>query len=82
MCYKEIRSPPLKAYDASYEIGRIPRLWVGDNDDDDNSRASQEYLVNILLSLSIPCPSSDVEIKESLSLFSETIKHNFFSAPT
>jgi hypothetical protein len=42
--------PAAEGDDASYEIGRFPRLWVRDDDgDDDNSRASHEYLINILL---------------------------------
>jgi hypothetical protein len=48
------RTKPAAEGDDAYEIGRFPRLWVGDDDDDDdNGRASQEYLINKLLYSSI-----------------------------
>jgi hypothetical protein len=60
--------PAAEGDDASYEIGRFPRLWVGDDDgDEDNSRACHEYLIHILLYSPIPRSSSDVEAKESFS---------------
>jgi hypothetical protein len=69
--------PAAEGDDAS-EIGRFPRLWVGDDDgDDDNSRASHEYLINILLYSPIPRSSSDDEAKESFSHLSESMKHKF-----
>jgi hypothetical protein len=63
--------------DASYEIGRFPRLWVGDDGDDDNSRASHEYLINILLYSPTSRSSSDDEAKQSFSHLSESMKHKF-----
>jgi hypothetical protein len=68
--------PAAEGDDASYEIGRFPRLWVGDDDgDDDVCRASSEYLINILLYSPIPRSSSNDEAKESFSHLSESMKH-------
>jgi hypothetical protein len=70
---------PAAEGDDAYEIGRFPRPWVGDDDgDDDNSRASHEYLINILLYSPIPRSSSDDEAKESFSHLSESMKHKFY----
>jgi hypothetical protein len=69
---------PAAEDDDAYEIGRFPRLWVGDDDgDDDNSRASHEYLINILLYSPITRSSSDNEAKESFNHLSESMKYKF-----
>jgi hypothetical protein len=72
------RTKPAAEGDDAYEIDRFLRLWVGDDDgDDDNSRASHGHLINILLYSSITRSSSDVEAKEGFSHLSESMEHKF-----
>jgi hypothetical protein len=71
--------PAAEGGDASSEIGRFLRLSVGDDDgDDDKSRASHEYLINMLPHSPIPRSSSDIEAMESFSHLSESMKYKFW----